>query len=74
MRLGKVGYSQFQIRLNIFFTFVKPTSVEAEPYDYLQSIEGSVMNHSDSSVSERMVDRTESNFTERSNKLSNFSD
>ena len=35
MRLGKVGFSEFQIRLNIFFTFVKPTSIEAEPYDYL---------------------------------------
>ena len=73
-RLAKVGYSQFQIRLNIFFTFVKPTSIEAEPYDYLQSVEGSVMNRSDSFASERMMDRTSSNFTDRSQNVSNFSD
>ena len=34
-RLVKVGHSQFQIRLNIFFTFVEASTVEAEPYDYL---------------------------------------
>ena len=73
-RLAKVGHSEFQIRLNIFFSFVKPTSVEAEPYDYLQSVEGSVMNRSDSDISERMLDRTPSNFSERSRSVSHFSD
>ena len=34
-RLLKVGQREFQIRLNIFFTFVVSTSVEAEAYDYL---------------------------------------
>ena len=48
-RLLKVGWRSFQMRLNIFFTFVISTSVEAEAYDYLQSVEGSVMNHSDDS-------------------------
>ena len=34
-RLLKVGRRSFQVRLNIFFTFVISTSVEAEAYDYL---------------------------------------
>ena len=46
-RLEKVGKNEFQIRLNLFFTFVRQTSMEAEAYDVLQSVAGSVMNHSD---------------------------
>ena len=34
-RLTKVGARAFQVRLNMFFTFVRNTSVEAEAYDYL---------------------------------------
>ena len=48
-RLEKVGQSEFQVRLNIFFTFVRQTSLDAEAYDVLQSVAGSVMNHSDKS-------------------------
>ena len=56
-----MGMRSFQMRLNIFFTFVISTSVEAEAYDYLQSVEGSVMNHSeDSSVIVQMQERTSS--------------
>ena len=39
------GEKSFQVRLNIFFTFVRDNSVEAEAYDLIQSVEGSVMNH-----------------------------
>jgi len=48
------------LRLNIFFSFVKPTSIEAEAYDFLQSVEGSVMNLSDdeSSIVEKVFERT----------------
>jgi len=62
------------VRLNIFFTFVQDTSVEAEPYDFLQSVEGSVMNRADSSVLERMFERTNSHLSQVSGRLSNFSD
>ena len=61
-RLQKVGKSRFQLRLNLFFSFVKPTSIEAEAYDYLQSVEGSVMNRSDSdddSIIEKVFSRTQ---------------
>ena len=69
IRLNKVGANPFQIRLNIFFTFVKKTSVEAEAYDYLQSVEGSVMNHSDDDdIIERVYERTSS----RLSAISNF--
>ena len=59
-RLKKVGKQRFQLRLNIFFSFVMPTSIEAEAYDYIQSVEGSVMNYSDdgSSIVERVYERT----------------
>ena len=64
-----MGWRSFQMRLNIFFTFVISTSVEAEAYDYLQSVEGSVMNHSDdSSVLVQMQERTSS----RMSQISNF--
>ena len=46
-RLEKVGYNRFQIRLNLFFTFVQNTSVQPEDYDQLQSVEGSIMNGSE---------------------------
>ena len=49
-RLKRVGKARFQQRLNLFFSFVKPTSIEAEAYDFLQSVEGSVMNRSDDSA------------------------
>lgn len=49
VRLAKVGFKRFQIRLNIFFTFVQKKSVEAEAYDVLQSVSSSVMNDSRSS-------------------------
>ena len=32
-RLKKVGSAPFQIRLNIFFTFVRHASMEADVYD-----------------------------------------
>lgn len=44
-RLKEEGEKSFQVRLNIFFTFVRDNSVEAEAYDMIQSVEGSVMNH-----------------------------
>ena len=34
-RLKKVGSAPFQIRLNIFLTFVKHASLEADVYDQL---------------------------------------
>lgn len=71
-RLVKVGQRAFQVRLNIFFTFVIATSVEAEAYDYLQSVEHSVMN--DSSVLYNIKDRTSSRLSQISNFQSNISD
>lgn len=57
-RLNSVGYNKFQLRLNLFFTFVRDKSVEAEAYDFLQSVEGSVMNHEDASdISEHIYER-----------------
>ena len=44
-RLKEEGEKSFQVRLNIFFTFVRDNSVEAEAYDMIQSVDGSVMNH-----------------------------
>ncbi len=73
-RLIKVGHRQFQIRLNIFFTFVQASTVEAEPYDHLQSVEGSVMNASDSSVIERMYERTNSRLSQISAFTGTLSD
>lgn len=71
MRLGKVGYNRFQIRLNIFFTFVQATSVEAEAYDYLQSVDGSVMNDlSDSSFNEKVYERAGSRLSRLSSHVS----
>ena len=67
MRLIKVGRSQFQIRLNMFFNFVQAPSIEAEAYDVLQSVEGSVMNYSDSSsYMEKVYDRTSSRISQLS--------
>ena len=74
VRLKKVGYSQFQIRLNIFFTFVVHTSVEADAYDQLQSAEGSVMDNDE--IEERDYSRTNSMISQfdKSNFNSHLSD
>ena len=74
VRLKKVGYSQFQIRLNIFFTFVVHTSVEADAYDQLQSAEASVMDNDE--IEERDYERTCSNISQfdKSNFNSQLSD
>ena len=74
VRLKKVGYSQFQIRLNIFFTFVVHTSVEADAYDQLQSAEASVMDNDE--IEERDYSRTNSNLSQfdKSNFNSHLSD
>ena len=34
-RLNEVGEKSFQIRLNVFFTFVRDNSVDAEAYDMI---------------------------------------
>ena len=57
-RLKEEGEKSFQVRLNIFFTFVRDNSVEAEAYDMIQSVEGSVLNHDSVIIEEDDADST----------------
>ena len=73
-RLKEEGEKSFQVRLNIFFTFVRDNSVEAEAYDLIQSVEGSVMNHDSIIIEEDDEESSYSRNSSRTGSINNPSE
>ena len=73
-RLKEEGEKSFQVRLNIFFTFVKDNSVEAEAYDMIQSVDGSVMNHESVIIEEDDEESAYSRSSSRTGSINNPSE